>query len=116
MKHRRAGVRGLVLSGEEYVADLNESEGGVYAPHQRYDQGLRRLFDLRVRQGLSAADTIAEHECWLREGTHRSNDLQQHPERTIRRMVKDAGSYLAHLQRGIDAGRLQPVTVQPPRK
>ena len=94
------------LAGEEYYRSLTGLLGGVSQRGRRYDESRRLLFDLYVRQEFSREDTMNEFKRWLLFGRHRSCDLERGQSRTCRRMLRDAGRYIAHLETGLRAGRL----------
>ena len=108
MQDRVAGARGLALKGKDYWDDIEASELGISGPGLRFDQARRRVSHLRIVKELPPHEVMREFERWLRTGQHRSRDLQQDREGTIRKMLADARSYLAYLERAIQAGRLTP--------
>ena len=87
------------MGSPEWMKLIAACDKGVSAYHRRYLEHRLRILDLYRRRGFSVDEALAIHEKWLREGTHRSHDLEADREGTIRTMMRDTKKKLAHLEK-----------------
>lgn len=115
-RRRGSSVRPPTMSHHDdtevsFRDDIEASHDGISEYGARYRQASRRVYWLRVTRGLAPDETLQEFERWLRTGSHTSKDLESDRRaEVIRGMLRDAGSYIAQLNRRIASGDLTPGT------